>query len=95
MNKISQIRFNQSFIDKVTDLGYSIIPGDHPFNEGNMITPIRSNESWRLKFVDERWILIVNEIPQIAFSPDETLKFLTRRLSPQRTFSSRLVSSAS
>jgi hypothetical protein len=43
------------------------------------IDPKTDNERWKLKLVDNRWLLFSGDIPQINFSIDEAIAFLERQ----------------
>lgn len=48
--------------------------------EGNwQITPSQQGAKWKLKLVEDRWLLFVNNIPQISFHHPEVASFLERR----------------
>jgi hypothetical protein len=51
-------------------------------SEGNWsIYPQNKIERWRLSQAKERWLLVVDGVPQINLTSKETLVFLKRRLS--------------
>ena len=63
------------YVSKIKALGYSLT-----FEKSQtFIKSLNSDESWYLKYIDERWLLCVNDVPQIAFLPEEALKFLAYR----------------
>lgn len=71
-NLLEQARLS-GFIYQVNNQGYG------------QITPSQSGQPWKLQQIeDQRWLLIINEIPQISFIPSEAVAFLQRR----RTYSS-------
>jgi hypothetical protein len=43
------------------------------------ILPPQRTERWSLKLFDDKWLLIVGEVPQISLHPYEALEFLERR----------------
>jgi hypothetical protein len=43
------------------------------------IFPQQPTERWTLKSVEDRWLLIVGDIPQIHLHPHEAIAFLERR----------------
>jgi hypothetical protein len=47
-----------------------------------IILPQQPKEKWKLELVEDRWLLIVKDIPQIYFHPHEVLAFLDRRRVP-------------
>jgi hypothetical protein len=60
---------------KIKALGYSLEKKDSIL----CIQSLNRDEGWILKFDNERWILCVNDVPQIAFLPEEAVKFLGHR----------------
>jgi len=55
------------------------------------MTSIYSNnpdDRWKLELVSDRWILKINEIPQINFLSTEALQFLERQWLQNKTNSS-------
>jgi hypothetical protein len=61
--------------DKAIAYGLRCMPdeqGEH------RILPADDSAPWYLIYKKSHWVLIVNDIPQINFSYDETLKFLDR-----------------
>lgn len=46
------------------------------------ISSPEDTERWQLKFVDERWILIIGGVAQIRCHPAEAIAFLERRQTP-------------
>ena len=61
---------------KAIDLGLSYQPDD---KEGPKILPRRKSERWRLNLIEDRWLLSIGNVPQIQFSSQEALAFITRR----------------
>ncbi len=55
------------FICELDEVGRTFIYSDNP--------PAR----WSLQLVGDRWILRINEVPQINFQPLEALQFLERQ----------------
>jgi hypothetical protein len=49
------------------------------------ILPQQAGEGWRLQLVGDRWLLIVNDVPQILCHPSEVTVFLERRLARKRS----------
>ncbi len=45
------------------------------------ILPQEKNERWKLQLEGNRWLLIVDNVPQINFYPDEAINFLELRRS--------------
>ena len=45
------------------------------------IIPKSSSEQWKLQLIDSRWLLLIRDIPQVSFLPEEAQAFLSRRLS--------------
>lgn len=45
------------------------------------ILPQQKNERWKLQLEGDRWLLIVGNVPQISFHPDEAITFLKLRRS--------------
>jgi hypothetical protein len=45
------------------------------------ILPQQKTERWILQLVEERWFLLVGDVPQINLRPQEATVFLERRLS--------------
>ena len=43
------------------------------------ILPQRKSERWKLKLVDDRWVLTIGNVPQIRFCSQEALAFIARR----------------
>ncbi|OWY64916.1 hypothetical protein B7486_44665 [cyanobacterium TDX16] len=43
------------------------------------ILPQQAEQGWRLQLVGDRWLLIVNDVPQILCHPSEVTVFLERR----------------
>ncbi len=43
------------------------------------ILPQQSTERWKMQLVEERWLLIIGDIPQINLHPYEAIAFLERR----------------
>lgn len=43
------------------------------------ILPQQKNQRWKLHLEGARWLLIVGNIPQISFPPDEAIAFLKLR----------------
>lgn len=43
------------------------------------ILPQQAVEGWKLQLVEDRWLLIVNGVPQILCHPSEAVVFLERR----------------
>ncbi|HEY9729772.1 MAG TPA: hypothetical protein V6D50_25260 [Chroococcales cyanobacterium] len=43
------------------------------------ILPQQATKRWRLQQAEERWLLLVADVPQINFHPDEAIAFLERR----------------
>lgn len=43
------------------------------------ILPQRSRERWKLHLVEDRWLLTIGEVPQVALHPPDVLGFLERR----------------
>jgi hypothetical protein len=51
-------------------------------SEGNWsIYPKKKTERWQLSQAGERWLLLVDGVPQINLTLEEVLVFLKRRLS--------------
>lgn len=49
-------------------------------NQGKwQILPQQTVEGWKLQLVGDRWMLIVNHVPQILCHPSEATEFLERR----------------
>ncbi len=42
------------------------------------IFPEQKTERWKLQLVGNRWLLIISEVPQVCFWPDEASAFLER-----------------
>jgi hypothetical protein len=48
--------------------------------QGNwQILPARSRDRWQLNFVEDRWVLSIDGIPQIWLSVQDAIKFLQDR----------------
>jgi len=45
------------------------------------ILPKQPTERWKMKLVEDRWLLIVGNVPQINFYPHEAIAFLERHRS--------------
>lgn len=43
------------------------------------ILPQQSTERWKMQLVEERWLLIIGDVPQINLHPYEAISFLERR----------------
>jgi hypothetical protein len=43
------------------------------------ITPVTGSESWTLVRRGDRWLLLVDAVPQISFYGEDVLRFLERR----------------
>ncbi len=48
------------------------------------ILPQEPSEGWKLESVGDKWILYVNNVPQILCHPPEAVAFLERRRAPGR-----------
>lgn len=48
------------------------------------ILPQQKNQRWKLQLEGERWLLIVGNIPQISFPPDEAIAVLELRRPPAK-----------
>lgn len=49
------------------------------------IFPHRADEKWELQLVDERWLLVVGDVPQVFCYPSEAIAFLERRYLSKKT----------
>jgi len=50
--------------------------------DGNrQIIPKTPTEEWKLQLVDSRWLLLIRDLPQVIFLPEEAQAFLSRRVS--------------
>ena len=45
------------------------------------ILPQLKNERWKLQLEEDKWLLIVGNVPQISFHPHEVIAFLELRRS--------------
>jgi len=45
------------------------------------ILPRQKNERWKLQLEEDRWLLIVGDVPQISFHAHEAIAFLELRRS--------------
>ena len=50
-----------------------------PDEDGPKIFPRRESERWKLKLIDDRWLLSIGNAPQIRFCSQEALAFIARR----------------
>ncbi len=57
------------------------------------ILPKQVTERWKLQLVGDRWILHVNDVPQILCHPSEAIAFLERRRPPAKTWRQLLAAS--
>ena len=49
-------------------------------DDGNcQILPQQQNQRWKLQSKEDRWLLLVGDVPQISLHPDEAIAFLQRR----------------
>lgn len=48
------------------------------------ILPQKITERWKMQLAEDRWLLIVGDVPQILFHSVEALVFLERRLQGQK-----------
>lgn len=49
--------------------------------DGNwQIIPEIPTEKWKLVLVESRWLLLIRDIPQVSFWPEEAQAFLSRRV---------------
>ena len=48
------------------------------------ILPQKTTERWKLQLAEDRWLLIVGDVPQILFHSVEAQVFLERRLQGQK-----------
>lgn len=48
------------------------------------IAPKESIPNWRLRLIQDRWILIVGDSPQISFRAEEALAFINYRFSRRK-----------
>lgn len=49
--------------------------------QGNsQILPPNPTERWKLQQVDDKWLLLVGNVPQVNLHPHEALAFLKRRV---------------
>jgi hypothetical protein len=53
-------------------------------NGNLLVLPQQPTESWKLQQTQERWLLIIGNVPQVKLHPDEAIAFLKRRLPTQR-----------
>lgn len=44
-----------------------------------LIFPQKPKERWKLKSVEDRWLLIIGDVPQVHLHPHEAIAFLERR----------------
>lgn len=50
--------------------------------DGNwQIIPKSATEEWKLQQVESRWLLLIRDLPQVSFLPEEAQAFLSRRRS--------------
>ena len=89
MNETINLDLDPPYFAKVKALGFSIVKHESEL----AIVPLKAHESWILRFQDDRWILYVRDIPQIAFQPEEVVKFLVRRKFPPKETSTLAFSS--
>ena len=61
------------YLSRIKALGYTL----NSKNSESYIQP--ADDSWILKYLDDRWVLLIHNRPQIYFSPDEVVKFLAQR----------------
>lgn len=48
--------------------------------QGNLqIVPRDKTDRWKLHFVEDKWLLLVGDVPQISLHPSEAMVFLERR----------------
>lgn len=50
-----------------------------------LILPQKTTESWKLQLVEDKWLLIVNNVPQMLCHPSEAVAFLKRRCPQTKT----------
>ncbi|MBW4639138.1 MAG: hypothetical protein KME05_13055 [Gloeocapsa sp. UFS-A4-WI-NPMV-4B04] len=48
------------------------------------IFPQKTTERWKMQLAEDRWLLIVGDVPQILFQSVGALVFLERRLQGQK-----------
>jgi hypothetical protein len=41
-------------------------------------------ENWKLQQTEDRWLLLIGNVPQVKLHPNEAISFLKRRLLRQR-----------
>ena len=70
--------FFKNTITQAKTLGYSY---QHRDEEVHQILPCQTEESWTLIYnvKDFRWILSVNDVPQLILSDADAMAFLKRR----------------
>ena len=52
------------------------------------IIPKSATEEWKLQQVESRWLLLIRDLPQVSFLPEEAQAFLSRRRSKLEKFGS-------
>jgi hypothetical protein len=48
------------------------------------VLPQQPTENWKLQQTEDRWLLIIGNVPQVKLHPNEAISFLNRRLPRQR-----------
>jgi hypothetical protein len=50
-------------------------------HSGNLqILPQQSDERWKLQQAEDRWLLLIDDVPQVNLPSPEAIAFLKRRL---------------
>lgn len=53
-------------------------------NSNWQVLPQQPTENWKLQQTEDRWLLIIGNVPQVKLHPNEAISFLNRRLPRQR-----------
>jgi hypothetical protein len=53
-------------------------------NGNCQVLPQQRSENWKLQQAEDKWLLLIGNVPQVKLHPNEAISFLNRRLPRQR-----------
>lgn len=74
----------QPLLVKASDCGLACLTSEH---DSYRIQPKTETPEWCLMAQEGSWLLVIRNIPQIRFGPEEALKFLDRFCPENKTSS--------